>query len=330
MRILFVAKEWDYGDPQRGHSFEWDTFYRTLVADGHEVEFLDLTDLRGEDLSTVESIVRGRIELHLPQIMLCVLFQEELPPAILARVRDQDGVPVVNWFCDDHWRYSNFSRRYAPALSLSVTTSSSAAERYARDEFPFLLSQWGYADKVYGLLPPATTALPQISFVGQPYGARAEYLKTLDRALSPVASVETFGFGSPKGRLEARQMIDLFNISAASINFSSSWRPSVLRQLIRREFVPRRVPPQLKARVFEVTGAGGLLITEPSEDLAEYFKVGEEVLVFNSQSELEDAARQAIEDPDWRLKIATAGFERCQREHTMSRRLDEVIGAVVK
>jgi spore maturation protein CgeB len=84
---------------------------------------------------------------------------------------------VVNWFCDDHWRYDAFSRKLAPALTLSVTTSSAAAEQYERDGFRHLMSQWGYADKSYGAPTPTQTPAAEIVFVGQPYGSRARALR---------------------------------------------------------------------------------------------------------------------------------------------------------
>jgi spore maturation protein CgeB len=125
-------------------------------------------------------------------------------------------------------------------------------------------------------------------------------------------------------------MIALFNAAAAAVNFSSSWQPGLLGRLRRRQLLPRRVPPQLKARVFEVTGAGGLLLTEPSEDLGLYFKSGEEIATFRDVDELTTLATRAVEDREWRYSVASAGCARCQREHTMSRRLADVFEVVFR
>lgn len=330
MRILFVADEWDYGDPSRGHSFEYDTFYRTLVADGHDVALLDVGTIRGLSADEVEDTVRRAVADHRTELVFCVLFETEIPPTTFERVRERDGVAVVNWFCDDHWRYDDFSRRYAPSLSLSVTTSSAAAERYRKDGFPHLMSQWGYADKVYGATPPRDHPSQAIAFVGQPYGQRAKMMQRLGRALPSGASVQLYGYGTPNGRVTPAQMFALFNESAASLNFASSWQPGLLGRLKRRQLLPRRVPPQLKARVFEVTGAGGLLLTETSEDLPRYFTDGKEIVVFESEKELVAAAREALTNEAWRLAVAAAGFARCHREHTMSLRLQAVLEAVTQ
>lgn len=324
MRMIFVGDEWDYGDPSRGHSFEWDTFYQTLLHAGHEVHMLDVGKFRGAEPEHVHASVRALVERVEPEVVFCVLYSDEIPPQVLASVRDDDGVPVINWFCDDHWRYEDFSRRFAPSLTLSVTTSSTAASRYESDGFPHLFSQWGFAHTVYGVHPPVREPKGTIAFVGQPYGNRTRSMEAVSRGISSLGELQAYGHGTPNGRLSAEEMIMLFNRSTASLNFSSSWQPELRTRLKKLQLLPRRLPPQLKARVFEVTGAGGLLVTESSEDLSRYFRPGEEIVVFESISELVDVARRALEDPEWRYKVATAGFQRCIDEHTMTQRLQEV------
>jgi spore maturation protein CgeB len=328
VKILFVGDKWDYGDRARGLSFEYDTFYRTLEHDGHDVALFDVGEIRGLQPGEIESKLRTAVEERRPEVVFCFLFETEIAPALLARVRDEDGVPVVNWFPDDHWRYDDFSRSYAPALSLSVTTSSAAAARYEEDGFPHLMSQWGYADKVFGATRPVDKPSGTLVFVGQPYGDRAKALGRLGRSLPTGSSVELYGFGTPNGRITPARMFALFNESAGSINFASSWQPGLLSRLRRGQVLPRRIPSQLKARVFEVSGAGGLLLTEPSEDLGRYFTAGEEIVVFENVKELSEAAIEALTNDAWRLRVASAGFERCHREHTMSLRLQAVLEAV--
>jgi spore maturation protein CgeB len=330
MRIVLVADQWDYGDPARGRSFEWDTFHQTLIADGHNVLLFDLASARKQDDKATDTELRGAVAAHEAEIVLCILFEDEIDVRTLAAIKDTDRVPVVNWFCDDHWRYDAFSRKLAPALTLSVTTSSSAAQKYERDGFPHLMSQWGYANKSYGSPPPEMTPRSDIVFVGQPYGSRAKILTALEGALPAGSELKRFGFGTPNGRVTSSEMIALFNTSAGSINFSSSWQPNLLGRLRRRQLLPRRVPPQLKARVFEVTGAGGFLLTESSEDLPLYFKAGEEVSIFDNVDELTVLARRAIQDPEWRYSVTRAGFERCHAEHTMSHRLNDVFQAALR
>jgi spore maturation protein CgeB len=328
MRILFVGAEWDYGDPRRGHSFEFDTFLQTLQRDGHDTTLLDVGAFRNSPKNEVETAVRSSVHSNQPDVVFCFLFEQEIPPEVLATVRDKDGLPVVNWFADDHWRYDNFSRLYAPALTLSVTTSSRAAARYAADGYPHLFSQWGYADKVYGSPTPVAEPDQSIVFVGQPYGDRAKALDKLAASLPGTTTVEIYGHGTANGRITPVRMIELFNRSAGSVNFSSSWQPGLRSRLKRRQLRRRTVPPQLKARVFEVTGAGGLLITQPSEDLPLYFKKDEEIVIFESDSELADAAGEAVTNAEWRHRLSSAGAARCLGQHTMTHRLNDVFRAI--
>jgi spore maturation protein CgeB len=329
LKITLVASEWDYGDQGRGRSFEWYAFHETLRLDGHELSLFDAVAAQRSREAT-QRLLLEHVDAFAPDVVLCVLFKDEVTPSTLRIVRDEMGIPVVNWFCDDHWRYDEFSRRIAPSLTLSVTTSSAAAARYQRDGFPILHCQWGYADKVFGV-PVRSGAPPaRIVFVGQLYGKRSQLISSLSDGLGTSAAVDVYGFGSSNGRASAHEMIRLFAESAASLNFSSSWRPGLLGRLRRRQW--RRVPTslQLKARVFEVTGAGGLLLTEPSDDLELHFRPGQEVLVYRSAEELVELARQILDDLAGCEAIRRLGQARCLAEHTMSQRLSRVLEAALQ
>jgi spore maturation protein CgeB len=41
MKILLVCMAYDYGDPTRGHSYEYYNFYQSLKDLGHEVILFD-------------------------------------------------------------------------------------------------------------------------------------------------------------------------------------------------------------------------------------------------------------------------------------------------
>src|SRR3972149_554001 len=52
MRILYVAMQYDYGNPSQGYSFEHYNFYDSLRGMGHEIlyfDFLELEQVYGRD-----------------------------------------------------------------------------------------------------------------------------------------------------------------------------------------------------------------------------------------------------------------------------------------
>ena len=87
---------------------------------------------------------------------------------------------------------------------------------------------------------------------------------------------------------------------------------------------------QIKARVFEVPGYGGCLLTEQAPHLEEYFRLGEEVLTFEGPDKLVCTVKSLLANPDRRDAIARRGFERVSRDHTYDRRFDELLGALTQ
>jgi spore maturation protein CgeB len=82
---------------------------------------------------------------------------------------------------------------------------------------------------------------------------------------------------------------------------------------------------QIKARIFEVTGMGGCLLTEMAEGLEDYFRLGVEVETFSTPEELVLKVRRLLSDPMHRDAVARAGNIRTSTEHTYENRFRELL-----
>jgi spore maturation protein CgeB len=82
---------------------------------------------------------------------------------------------------------------------------------------------------------------------------------------------------------------------------------------------------QLKARTFEVPGAGGFLLSERVQGLEGVYAVDQEIAVFDNDLDLIEKVRYFFNHPDDRDAIAKAGFERTRRDHTYEIRLSELL-----
>ena len=82
---------------------------------------------------------------------------------------------------------------------------------------------------------------------------------------------------------------------------------------------------QIKARIFEVPGAGGFLLTDNACGLERYFEPGTEIVVFRGLENAIELIRFYLANPDMRDSIANAGHARVRLEHTYERRLTEVL-----
>ena len=75
----------------------------------------------------------------------------------------------------------------------------------------------------------------------------------------------------------------------------------------------------LPFRIFDVLSCGGFLLTNYQEELAENFEPGRELAVYGSREELLDLINYYIPREDERMKIAQAGMERLEAEHTFEK-----------
>lgn len=77
-------------------------------------------------------------------------------------------------------------------------------------------------------------------------------------------------------------------------------------------------------RVFEVTGAGGCLLTDARSNLPAYYQAGEELLVYSTPRECADLVRHLLAHPEEAACIGARGAERALREHTFRARMHGV------
>ena len=61
-----------------------------------------------------------------PDLVFSVLFTDEFDAAVIEQISDFPEVTTLNWFCDDDWRFDNYSKLWAPHFNWVVTTATSA------------------------------------------------------------------------------------------------------------------------------------------------------------------------------------------------------------
>jgi spore maturation protein CgeB len=312
MKILCVFGQYAYGDPARGEGYEYVNFLPALRRLGHEVVFFESLDrkLYGDFAELNRSLLQ-RVEETAPDVVLCVLMQYEVWIETIRLIRDS-GPVLINWATDDSWKYTMFSRLLGPEFDLYATTYSDVVSLYHRDGIGSVyLSQW--AANAEALVPPipARECRYPVSFVGAAYGNRSVMVEALRREAVEVAC---FGHGWPAGPVEAKGISEIVRSSQVCLNFSEGSRRGGLVGMDR----------QIKARIFEVPGYGGCLLSERAPNLDRYFRIGEEILTFEGSGELVGAVKTLLANPERRDTIAQCGFERVSREHTYDRRFEHL------
>lgn len=343
MKILFIGLKHEYGKPAWGLSFEYRNFFQTLVAmdnGRHQVELFAIDEeLVQHGYEGMNRKLLEQVRSTCPDVCFFFLFTDEIFPATIATLT-REGFCTFNWFADDHWRWFNFTRQYAPLFRWCATTDAETFARMQRLKMRgALLTQWAAPSCISNEAAFKKTATLPISFVGQNYGQRARLIAGLEGKGYPVAC---FGSGWPNGRVSQERMQEIFQTSAINVNFSGSSAVWSLRSVGRifahkqrgklafsspltwvanaRSEYARVTNRQLKGRLFEVPAQGGFLLTEYAPHLEEYYALDTEVGVFRAPRELEEKVRFFLEHPDIRLQAAQAAYERTKREHTYEQR----------
>lgn len=349
MQVLYVAQQYDYGQPDAGHGFEYYNFYQSLCAMGLDVQPFDYPTLHRElGHRAMNRRLWEIVKADKPALLFGVVRRDEIDTAVMRRISRETDTTTVNWFCDDHWQFDTHAKRWAPCFNWAITTSRAAYDRYQElDDVQAIKSQWACNARLYR--PLGLEKKYDVSFVGQPYGRRQGMIETLERA---GIRVHPFGKGWPAGKLSQDGMIRVFNQSRVNLNFAEASSPpqSRLEAVFRGRWVQAtknmpalwrvwdrchhnvieqkrrlaerigRLPMQIKGRNFEVPGCGAYLLTEPADNLTDYYTPGEHIGLFDDTDTLIEQVRHALNHPDARERAARAAYEHTLAHHTWDHR----------
>jgi len=318
MKILYVASRWDYGEPERGLSFEHLNFYDCLEHLGHELNYFDYVALTQElGLERMnQRLLQTARELK-PHLLFACVQGLDVQPSVFQSISEGGVTQTFHWFCDDHFRFEKFSQHLSPAFNWVATTASCALPKYRRIGYDHVIkTQWACNHFLYRRL-----GLPlkyDVSFVGRVFRDRPALIERLRGA---GLNVMVRGHGWPEGRATQEEMIRIFNQSRINLNLSAPAKHvNWFKRLLGRE----QPPHQIKGRNFEVPGCGGFLLTDHADNLEEYYAPGKEIVLFENFKDLVDKVHYYLGHETERTAIAEAGYQRTLREHTYELRFKQI------
>jgi spore maturation protein CgeB len=309
MRILCVFGAHQYGDAARGESTESFSFVPALRALGHDVQLFDSWDKSAHrDYAELNVALVDRCKREAPDVVLWVALTVEVWLETLDYLRGVLRVRVIHWAPDDSWKFRQHSRFVARHVDLCVTTYPEFLGQYHRLGVTAVASGWGVPESWRGEVVPAANCAYDVTFVGTAQPARVAMVEALERK---GIRVQCFGFGWPAGPISPERIPDIFRLSRISLNFANSSGAN-----------------QVKARVFEVTGAGGFLLSQTAPGLERTFDYDREIAIFASIDECEQQVRRYLGAPVLRDAVARAGNARTQGQYSYVARLRGVLEAM--
>jgi spore maturation protein CgeB len=350
MKVLFCALKNEYGDPKRGPSMEDKSFFGTLKnMDGIAAEYFPMDEIlveAGRDEMNLRLI--KKVEDWKPDLLFCFLFTEEIKKETISYITNKTKTKTFNWFGDDHWRFPVYSRYWAPLFTAVSTTDERAFVSYREaGMLNVLKTQWAANTYTFKRQDESKNSGKYgITFFGQNYGKRSEYIEELKKVGLPA---EGYGRGwMAGGGKDVKEMLEIFSFSKINLNFSETSDYGLRKKInlfaklfIKKELGKYSLNIQnffsnfsaaigtqrrtIKSRVFEVPACGGFLLTGMSDDdLSKYYDLDKEIVVFRNKEDLIAKSKYYLDHQSERQAIAKAGYERTVREHTYERRFRDI------
>ena len=343
--------KYDYGDSRRGHSFEHNNFYDSLLKmdkGRHEIIYFPFDEI----MNTIgrEEMNKKLLETvynEKPNLSFFFLFTDEITKETIKEITDKSGSITFNWFADDHWRFDIFSKYWAPFFHWVSTTDSKAPEKYYKSGYKNIIkTQWACNHFLYKSTNGGDFK-HDVSFVGQPHSNRKQMAAKLSKN---GINVECWGKGWPNGRISQDKMVEIFSTSRINLNLPKASNYLNIKSvgkifLSRRsngeftinnpklwkdnfKFLLGNQREQIKGRNFEIPGCGGFLLTGDADNLSDYYKDGEEIVIFKNDQDMIEKIKYYLAHEDKRKKIANAGHKRTLKDHTYEERFREIFKIV--
>ncbi len=298
---------YNYGDESRGESPEYTAFVPALRNLGHEVILFDSWNrLAYPDLASLNIALLHAVDDFCPDIFLSVQINYEIWLETIEKIKSRGDLITITWATDDSWKYKEVSRFIASSYDRIITTYPHLIHQYKADGIDSVhSSQWAATSDFLQEPLLSKNCKYNVSFIGTKNKLREHWIRSLT---ARGINVNCFGFGWPSGSVPSKEIPRIIRESRICLNFAAS-----------------RGENQIKARIFEVPGAGGFLLTDSARSLDKYYKQGKEICVFSDFEDLVYKINYYLENPDERNMIAQAGFLRTRLEHTYENRFIEII-----
>jgi spore maturation protein CgeB len=306
MELLLVLGKNQYGDPDRGLSTEYLAFEPAFKNIGVDVKHFESwqRDEKGSFYNLNMNLLNYVVQKK-PDAIFFVIRLYEIWTETLDAIRDL-GITTICWTTDDSWKYDIVSKYIGKHFDLITTTYPHIVPRYYQDNIKnVMLTQWAANSDSLQAPIAAEDCKYQVTFVGAAHGNRLTRVKMLQSMGVPL---QCFGRGWESGSIDAEMIPKIMRESVISLNFANSLGEN-----------------QIKARTFEVPGAGGFLITDDAAHLENWYVPDDEIIIAKDDVTMAQKILYYLDNPSERDQIAMAGYSRTMHNHTYEMRLKEIL-----
>lgn len=300
MKILLVVNK----TLRRGEEIKFDAsyfnFYIPFLQLGHEVYLYDTIDPYEKNFNKL-------VETFKPDLIFCIISGNKAvvkyePLDEIYAITKQGNIKTFNWFCDDTWRFNNFSKFICHYFTACSTPEFSYINKFKDSGYKnILLGQWHCNEDLY----IKNAKNKNITFCGGLNETRLKWLKLIEKDVNYLYGCSY------------EDLINAYSSSKISLNFTKNGNDPLLKR-------------QMKLRIFEATCANSLLLTENVDDIDLYYKPNEEIVTFEDMEECIKLLNFYLNNDSERERISNNGRNRFLKEHTSKIRLQNLLHEINK
>jgi len=258
--------------------------------------------------------------------LILALAQAPLTPKTIQKLKVLQ-VPIAFWFVEDfrtlpYWK--DVAASYDHFFTIQQGEFFDQLEAHGAKSV-YYLPQGCFPDlhQIQELTPKEQkTYEADLSFMGAAYYNRR---KTFPQLLDHDFKIWGTGWElesslgqrvqNKNNRVSSKETVKIYNGAKIHLNLhSSTFHESINSE---GDFV--------NPRTFEIPACGGFQLVDQRSELKDLFRVGEEIITFNSVADLREKIAYYLEHEDERQLIAGKGFTRVLSEHTMEHRMMELL-----
>jgi len=350
----------DLGHSVYEYEYDWgDTFKNLDKSDPIQAEFIKKFRPKHS-----EALVKKIKEVNFEK-KIDVFFSYFYDACVLPEAIDEIhslGINTINWYCNGSYQL-NLVEEISPHYDYCLVPEEFRLEDYRKLGANPIYFQEAANPNIYKSYP--VDSFYDVTFIGQNYGNRAEYIRYLNQR---GVSVKVFGPGwRPKifertnllnsgknfferlklgkdGLQEIRKLPNLFHISQEKkipdgllggvlsdeemIKMYSCSKINLGFSVVGETHLTDRPIHQVRLRDFEVPMSGGFYLVEYLPELEKFYEIGKEIVCFNGKEDLLEKIRYYLSHPEEREQIRLAGYGRAQQDHTWQKRFSDLFEAI--
>lgn len=333
MKTLVVLYKHNYGVEERGQSFEYNYFYKTLKKMSKETELFDLGNYTDKKEQIHKDLIAVAEKFKPDYIYFTFIYSNDLELKTLDYIKKK--YLTINWFCDDNWRFEELSAKYAKHFSYCITTDKYTLVKYKKIGYKdIILSQ--YATRpIENINFDKIQYKYDVSFIGSSNLVRKWFI---DKIKEKGINVICFGHGWSNNHISFKELQDVTKRSKINLNLTNSMnydaryifsgvKPfigTVLKLVRLKQKKLVKNSEQIKARNFEINGYGGFQLTNFVSDLGDYFELEKEIAAFQNIDDLIKQIHYYLENEDLRKEIMMDGYNKVIKKDTYEKRFKEI------